>query len=245
MSRCNSLLRRGIGLWLIVVTAAICAELANAQQRDRQMVRHRGGLIILPDWLTVEPVASQRAPDQANGVNAADDDDEVLQANAIAIANAGLARFPDRWRGRISDDAFNQRVFGHVDATGAHQHLDERLRAEIQSVGDRYGLTASQRQKLLLAGRGDIKRLFDRIEERRLQLTARVAEDVDSVRELSRDFSDASGNVSASFRFGPFGRGSLFAKMLNRTITPEQVAEFEKQKREGAVVTHNSDLRVR
>jgi hypothetical protein len=258
MNRFAHLLRRNVVLCLVVATAAICAQSANAQPRllkkangadplrPGAIVRHGGGLMMLPDWLTVEPVARQPAPDQPGGPDTAvEDDDDAIEADPHAVADDRAGQFADRWRGRISDDAFNRRVFGRLDVTAAWQQLDERLRSEIRSLDNTYGFTSSQKQKLLVAGRGDMKRLFDRIQERRLKLTSRVAIDVESVGDLSRDFSEATGGISANIRSGPFGRGSLFAKTLNRTITLDQVAEYEKRKQEGAVVTHSWDLRVR
>ena len=70
-------------------------------------------------------------------------------------------------------------------------------------------LTDSQRTKLRLAGRGDIKCLFDQVEDRR--------------RDFEKDGHNFRAGLAALqrldpltqvYREGPFGDGSLFSKTL-------------------------------
>src|SRR5262249_11660543 len=51
--------------------------------------------------------------------------------------------------------------------TPPQQHLDDVLQTEIGTAVRQYGLTAEQRLKLRLAGKGDVKRFSDQVEERR------------------------------------------------------------------------------
>jgi hypothetical protein len=79
-------------------------------------------------------------------------------------------------------------------------------------------LTRAQRAKLLLAGRGDIKRFFDQVEDRRREF--------ETERRVYRNGLAALNRLEPYrqvFEDGPFGDGSLFAKTLQR-IHDEQVA---------------------
>ena len=65
---------------------------------------------------------------------------------------------------------FDELVFGKRDSAAARRELNRHLRQKIAETDLVCGLTERQRQKLSLAGRGDLKRLFDRIDERRRKL---------------------------------------------------------------------------
>ncbi|MGE5191319.1 MAG: hypothetical protein ACM3U2_02385, partial [Deltaproteobacteria bacterium] len=117
---------------------------------------------------------------------------------------------------------------------------------DVDELTGNYGLTAAQKQKLQLAGRGDIKRMFDRIEDSRRRLQAQVVQDIEGVQRLCVQMSQESSALRAGIRKGPFGEGSLFAKTLKSALTAEQIAGYEKRKRDHpVVVTHSWDLRVR
>jgi hypothetical protein len=90
-------------------------------------------------------------------------------------------------------------------------HLEAILQSKVELAIRAHRLTEAQRAKLRLAGRGDIKRFFDRVEERR------SAFEIDR-----RDFKTGwaalqrLGDLSQIYHEGPFGDGSLFAKTLHR-----------------------------
>ena len=67
------------------------------------------------------------------------------------------------------------------------------------------------RAKLRLAGRGDIKRFFDEVQRRR--------DDFESDRKTFKTGLPALrrlDELSPTYRHGPFGVGSLFAKTLQK-----------------------------
>jgi hypothetical protein len=72
-------------------------------------------------------------------------------------------------------------------------------------------LTELQRAKLQIAGKGDIKRFFDRAEEGRREFKLNKVEPRDAVAALRR-----LKPLSDAYDDGPFGDGSLFAKTLDR-----------------------------
>src|SRR5258707_11945120 len=68
----------------------------------------------------------------------------------------------------MADENFEQWIFREFqNAAGARGRLDSLLMLNIESVAQVCGLSEAQRQKLWLAGRGDIKRFFDSVDELR------------------------------------------------------------------------------
>jgi hypothetical protein len=194
------------------------------QRNGQNLVRmNNGALLMLPDWLTLEPTPGSDGNDDP----AANDD-------------AG-------WRARVSDAGFDHSLFaGYPDAATARQQLVGLLQHDIDALSEKYALSPVQRDKLLLAGRGDVKRLFDRVEGARRRLQARVIADIAGIQELNREMSRELTPLRASLKTGTFGEGSLFAKMLKSTLTIDQIAAYEKWKRDHPVsVTYSWDLRVR
>src|SRR5262249_46788750 len=82
-------------------------------------------------------------------------------------------------------------------------------------------ITEHQRKKLELAGRGDIKRFFDHIEEYRRQIH-RPNTGADELRTILQDLKRSQ----MAYRRGIFGDGSLFTKTLKPALTPEQRAKY-------------------
>lgn len=128
----------------------------------------------------------------------------------------------------MADENFEQWIFREFqNAAGARGRLDSLLTLNIESVAQVCGLTESQRQKLWLAGRGDIKRFFERVDElrRKFQL---VKTDQNRIQELFRDVQP----LHATFTAGPFGETSIFFKALKNTLTSEQGSLYEEAARE-------------
>ena len=89
-----------------------------------------------------------------------DDDEEEVPAQAVVNMNGFI----------INDAQFDQWVFGNMgvaNAGVARNKLDSLLTLNVDDLERTCGLTPVQKKKLLLAGRGDIKRFFDRIEDMR------------------------------------------------------------------------------
>ena len=92
-----------------------------------------------------------------------------------------------------------------------HRHLDEILQSKVKSAAMTYHLTDSQRAKLRLAGRGDIKHFFDHVEDRRRNFEADRHNFKTGFAALER-----LDSLTEIYREGVFGAGSLFAKTLAR-----------------------------
>jgi len=136
----------------------------------------------------------------------------------------------------FGDDADTARLFflGDDFHAAPAERLDGFLRLKI-SVVDRFcGLTDTQKQKLLLAGRGDSKRIIDRFEKSGIQYRL-IKDDLEKVTALEREVEPFTRGTRPWFRDG----GSLFLKTLEQTLTADQLAKYEPLRsvyREGGVV---------
>jgi hypothetical protein len=101
--------------------------------------------------------------------------------------------------------------------------LDRRIDAvdRICHLSDR------QREKLHLAGRGDLKHLFDRVTGvyARMVNGAGIS-DVQAFAKWAKALYDETEALRPALETGPFDGDSLFAKALKRTLTPEQAADY-------------------
>ena len=125
-------------------------------------------------------------------------------------------------------DQMDQWVFGRYGGSGgARNKLDSSLLLRISDLERTCGITELQKNKLRLAGRGDIKRFFDKVEE------------------LKRKFQHGQNNPNANIwqeiqplqvelNTGLFGDDSLYAKTIRRTLNQEQAARFESVSHERA-----------
>jgi hypothetical protein len=127
-------------------------------------------------------------------------------------------------RAILNDQRADQFIFGQVESVEeARSRMDQALRRQVRQLNRRYHLTAAQQEKLLLAGRGDIKRALDRVAElkRKFQLAKferlSLMNWVEEARRLQRALQAVTTNAD-----------SLFSKTVAATITDEQVALADK-----------------
>jgi hypothetical protein len=148
---------------------------------------------------------------------AQDDDDPVENENAQPANNLRM--------GMINQgpnlEQMDQWVFGRYGGSGgARNKLDSSLLLRIQDLERACGITEIQQKKLRLAGRGDIKRFFDKVEELK--------------RKYQRGQNDPNANIwqeiqplQVELNSGLFGDNSLYAKTIRRTLNHDQAARFE------------------
>jgi hypothetical protein len=123
--------------------------------------------------------------------------------------------------------AFNNALLGEgLNAKAARKLLDARLTEKLAFVDRICRLTSAQTQRLHLAGRGDIKRFFDRIDSLRSTFPERPEGEND------RAWADGHKVEAREFRralnSGVFLDGSLFARILRTTLTADQLAAWDK-----------------
>lgn len=91
--------------------------------------------------------------------------------------------------------------------------FDSLLASEVEKSGQKWGLTPAQQEKIRLAGQGDMKRFFDRVDAKRREF-ALVRTDRDKCQQLVRELLQLRNTTTS----GPFGVGSIFSKVLGRII---------------------------
>ncbi len=159
----------------------------------------------------------------AGGASArAQDDDEDEEAPAApAVANAFF----------MNDAQFDQWVFGNMgvaNAAAARGKLDSLLTLHVDDLERTCKLTPVQKKKLLLAGHGDMKRFFDRIEDIRKKFS-KNRNDQNQFGQIWQEIQP----MRNAFNSGFFdARDSIFAKAIKATLKPEQVEKHEDVLRE-------------
>ncbi len=127
-------------------------------------------------------------------------------------------------------DPWSSGASGWKDA--ARFRLESILSARVDKIARQCGLTEVQKRKLLLAGRGDIKRFFDRAE---LRGGAVEPNEIQEFGDVPRRFrANAGGEV--------FGEGSIFSKAFKTTLTAGQFARYEKVDRDVARSRHRATI---
>jgi hypothetical protein len=140
----------------------------------------------------------------------------------------------------VPDDQFDQMVFQQDrNAAGARKRLDALLTLQVEDIDRACQVTGAQRQKLQLAGRGDIKRFFNRCDEvrQRFQL---VRHDQHKVQEVWQEV----GPLQRTLQSGLFHDGSLLHKSLRGTLTAEQLARYDAAARERRAFRHRATVEL-
>jgi hypothetical protein len=104
-----------------------------------------------------------------------------------------------------------------VEVEPLRQRLDRELTQHVNRAAREFELADAQKTKLMLAGRGDIKRACDRGEAIQARLL-RAVDDRDEIIRCELETADFENFLQG----GVFGRESLFAKTMATTITQEQ-----------------------
>jgi hypothetical protein len=128
----------------------------------------------------------------------------------------------------VNEPQFNQWAFGNAgNLDSVRDRLDSLLTLMIQDVDRTCGLSEAQKAKLRLAGRGDVKRFFDRVEEKRrkFQGTRHNQNDVGTIVQEIR-------TLGITLNAGLFGDDSFFSKTLRKTLSEEQAARYEEALRQ-------------
>jgi hypothetical protein len=113
----------------------------------------------------------------------------------------------------LERENFDRWVFGNMtNEKSRRAWLEHKLRLKAEQAEGMTVLSRPQVEKLVLAGRGDVKRFLDRVEEIRPEFDA-VRADLAAGRSFLLDDLRPLG---VEFQNGPFGQDSLFAKTLKK-----------------------------
>ncbi len=151
--------------------------------------------------LTLEPPAPPEPPKSGPR----DDMDEEPSPPAPPMAR-GMLNIST-----LERENFDRVLFDGHDGPSIAEHFDKVLRARLNQAARDHHLDGQQREKLRLAGLGDVKHFLDRVDAARAEFEA--------VRGNFRKAAQVLQQVpplSDEFRRGPFGDDSLFAKTLRQ-----------------------------
>ena len=97
----------------------------------------------------------------------------------------------------------------------------------MDQVARTCSLSEIEKKRLVLAGKGDIKRFFDRVEEKRKKFD-KVKTDQNKIGEIYQELLPLQMALNA----GLFGEDSFHAKMVKRVLSPEQMTRYQEVIRE-------------
>ena len=115
----------------------------------------------------------------------------------------------------VQGENVEQWIFAGLGAAGARKRLEEYLTRDIARYDRNYGLTPAQKKKLELAGRHDIKRFFDRVEDAKAEYR-RVKGDWNKVGTRIFELQRIQNQPHLEL----FGDESMLAKTLKKIADP-------------------------
>src|SRR5262245_28430418 len=128
-------------------------------------------------------------------------------------------------RSQILGLAFDEVMFGRAGPEGvdaARRQLDAELHQRLAMITWLCGLSDPQQRQLKLAGRGDIKRYFDRADEQRRRFSTSELRDGTVIRKVSREMAELRDLTTS----GLHDEGSLFGRFLAKALAPEQAGRI-------------------
>ncbi|MSR58158.1 MAG: hypothetical protein EXS05_10835 [Planctomycetaceae bacterium] len=120
----------------------------------------------------------------------------------------------------IDEQNFDQWVY-RGDAEATRRRFEALLRSRVDAAAQAGNLTEGQKEKLELAGRGDMRRFHERVEVLRLRFKS-IRHDINAVQAFLQEIQP----LQLAANGDPFGQGSLYARTLRRTLTADQAAEY-------------------
>jgi hypothetical protein len=200
----------------------------------RASIRFRWAILSLMSILVVTIASNLALSDDGEG--------EDPQAEEFAEVDERKAGIVEIVR---SERTFNELVSAvnwEDAAVTARNRLMLILDQRVESTCCTGELTDAQNGKLILAGRGDIERLIDRVEawKQRRDSVQRGGETAQILNELTFE----ALSLQALFESGPFEEKSLFAKTMRNSLSAEQIADFEtirQIERDGGQVTAHGE----
>lgn len=171
----------------------------------------------------------------------------LVSAAALWLALVGSAAGQQQW----TDENLEQWVFnrggGRVqNAGGARKELDQSLLLNIEDIDRACKLTEAQKKKLQLAGRGDIKRFYDRYEvvKQKFQRLKPKQQDDSDWQELWQELWQDISPLQTTIQSGLFHEDSLLRKSLRHTLTAEQLPRYQAQAEERRRFRHRASIEL-
>lgn len=195
--------------WLLCLTGTLCAQ------------------VLVVDDAVVAFAVEAFAVEDAVQVIAVDAAVQVVFFNEVveAEAEADDEAQPQNPNEQIfGPEVLDQWLFQNGSEQVVRKNLESQLTLRTADVDRVSHLTELQRKKLLLAGRSEVKRLFDQVDERRRKFQ-RDRRDQRRVNQLWQEIQP----LRLALTGGHFGDASLFDKIVRKTLTSEQLPPYLQQ----------------
>jgi hypothetical protein len=140
----------------------------------------------------------------------------------------------NRWV--MDDNQFNQWVFNE---NGGGLDEDSEVTLMVESIDRACHLTPAQKEKIQLGAHGDYARFKEEIDELRAEFVGK-AYDQNDMNKIWQKISP----VQQKYQAGLLGEKSLFAKVVQTTLTPEQHEEFDAAQAERRKAKHAAKVRL-
>ncbi len=136
---------------------------------------------------------------------------------------------------------FDQLVFGNGGwRAGAQREFENRLAEQVDQFDRICELSESQKKKLLAAGRGDIKRFTDRLEEARRRLPEVHGNFLAHGLNVARQ---EAGLLKKEREAILAGEGFFFRQALRHTLTEAQLGRYRKDIEDRRAYRHRAAVR--
>lgn len=123
----------------------------------------------------------------------------------------------------IDPSNFDQWVFGNVGNRDAGiQRMNSMLELRCDAVDRACSLSPEQKDKIQLAGRGDIQRYLNQVELVRDKFMA-VRKDQNRFNQIWQDISPLQQRLNSGF----FNDDTMLVKIIRGTLTPEQTVIYD------------------
>jgi hypothetical protein len=180
------------------------------------------------------PAAHARALDPAPAAAQPDDDDDDSKDEA---KEAALARVQPVFQ----EADFNRWIFqNNIDGkAGVRKRLESMMAVAIDDIDRACKLGAVQKERIELAGRGDIKR-FEVLYEKVHQKFLKVRHDQQQVDDIWQELTP----LQVMAQSGLFNEDSLLFRSLHNVLTAEQFALFDAVARERLAFRHQARIEL-
>ncbi len=146
----------------------------------------------------------------------------VLAQQVVEDVEADVEGQPDDPNEQVfGPEVLDQWLFQNGNEQQTRKNLESQLTLRTADVDRVCQLTEPQRKKLLLAGRSEIKRLFDEVDERRRKFQ-HERRDQRRVNQLWQEIQPLRMALMGTH----FGDASLFDKVVRKTMSAEQLPRY-------------------
>src|SRR3954470_10588008 len=164
----------------------------------------------------------------------------LLRSAITALALCAVVLWTDQAPAQnkfvMDDNQFNNWLF---QGTGQAPDKDSEITLMVEAMDRCCHLSAEQKDKLRLAGSGDYARFDERVNDLRSECVGKTY-DNNQIQELYQKFQP----LTEQYQAGMLGPNSLFVKVVNQSLTPEQREEYEAAEAERRKARHAAKVRL-